>query len=107
MAGHEIGAADEIGGTNRLRPEPQVRHRHAAGFLGIIDEIALRVIFGAFADDLDGILVRADGAVRTQAVEQGANYLGGFGGEFRVEFQARVRHIIVDADGEVIFGRGQ
>ena len=44
MTRDEIRLADQIRRTNRLRPEPQMRHRHAAGFLRVINEIALRVI---------------------------------------------------------------
>ena len=69
MAGHEIGAADQIGRTDRLGPEPEMRDGHAPGLLGVIDEIPLRVIVRSLADDLDGILVCAHRAVGAQPVE--------------------------------------
>ena len=41
----------------------------AAGLLGVVLEVALRVHIGVVADDLDGVLVGADGTVGAQAVE--------------------------------------
>ncbi len=69
MAGDEIGLADQVDRANRLRAEAQVRDGHRAGLLRVIDEVALRVVVGVLADDLDGILVGADRAVRAQPVE--------------------------------------
>ena len=81
MARDEIRAGDQIGRADRLRAEAQMRHRHRAGLLRVIDEIALRVIVRLLADDLDGIFVRADRAVGTEAVEQRADDVGRFRGE--------------------------
>ena len=49
-----------------------------AGFLGVIDEVALGVEVGVFADDFDGVLVGADGAVGAQAEEDGPHDVVGF-----------------------------
>ena len=103
MARDEIGAGHQIRGTDRLRPEAQVGNRHRAGFLGVINEVALRVIIRAFADDLDGILICADRAVRAQAVKHCANHVVGFGREIGVHREAGLRDIVVDADGEMVF----
>ena len=103
MAGDKIRAADQIGGTDRFRPEPQMRHGHAAGFLGIINEITLGVIVRAFADDFDGILVRAHRAVGAQAVKHRANHIVRLGRKFVVHRQAGAGNIVIDADGEMIF----
>src|SRR5574337_1101058 len=56
------------------------------------------------ADNLDGVLVGADGAVGAQAVELRTHGLGVFRGKFRIDRQAGVRHVVIDAHGEVIFG---
>ena len=106
MARDEIGARNQIRRTNRLRTEAQMRNRHRAGFLRVINEIALRVIVRFLADDLDGIFVRADRAVCAEAVKQRAHHFVGLGGKFRVILEARMRDIIVDADGEMILRRG-
>ena len=89
----------------RLGPEAQVRGGDGAGLLRVVDEVALRVVVGLFADDLDGVLVGAHGAIGAQAVEQGAHGAGLFGGEFGVVVQAGVGDVVVDADGEVVLGR--
>src|SRR3974377_682760 len=62
MAADEICAFDEIRRTNWLRAKPEVRDRRGAGLFGVVYEISLGVIFGVLTDDLDGILVRDDGA---------------------------------------------
>ena len=46
-----------------------MRDRHAARLLRVVLEVALRVVLGVVADDLDRVLVRADRAVRAKAPE--------------------------------------
>ena len=106
MAGDEVRLGDQVAGMDRLRPEAQVRDRHRAGFLGVVDEVSLRIVVGVFADDLDGVLVGADRAVRAQAVKQGAHNAVGLGGERCVVVEAGVADVVVNADGEVIFRLG-
>ena len=77
MAGDEIGLRYQVSGVNGLRAEAQVRNRHRAGFLGVINEISLRVVVGVLADDLDGILVGAHRAVGAQSVEHGTHDVSG------------------------------
>jgi hypothetical protein len=77
MACDEVGAADEVGGSNRAGAEAEVRDRHRAGFLRVVDVIALRVVLGLLADDLDRVLVRADGPVGAEPEEDGAGTLLG------------------------------
>ena len=69
MAGHEVGVVDEVGGPDRLRAEAQVRDRHRSRLLGVVDEVALGEEVGLLADDLHRRLVRADGAVGSEAEE--------------------------------------
>ena len=106
MAGDEVCFRNQVAGTDRLRSEAQMRDGHRAGFLGVVNEISLRVVVGVLADDLDGILVGADRAVCSQTVEQGADHAVRLGGEGRVVVEAGVGDVVVDADGEVIFWLG-
>ena len=54
---------------DRLRSEAEMRNRLRAGFVRIVNKIALRVQTGIFGDDLDAVLVGSDGAVGAQSVE--------------------------------------
>ena len=49
--------------------EAQVADGHAAGLLGVVLEVGLNIFIGVVADDLDGVLVRADGAVAAETPE--------------------------------------
>ena len=98
----EVGLADQVGRLDGMRPKAQVRDGARAGLLRVVDEIALRVVVSFFADDLDRVLVGADGAVGAQAPEHAAHGVFGFDVEVRVVVEAGVRHIVVDADGEVV-----
>ena len=106
MAGHEIRLGNQVGGVNRLGAKAQVGNRDRAGFLGVVDEVTLRVVVRIFTDDLDGVLVGAHGAVGTQSVEDGAHGLGIFGRERGVNFQAGVGDVVHDAHHEVVARRG-
>ena len=44
MAADEDGSGDQVRRANRLRPEAQVRDRHRARLLRVVDEVALRVL---------------------------------------------------------------
>ena len=106
MAGDEIApCVIEIGRPDRPRAKAQMRDRHRAGFFRIVNEISLREIVRVFADDFDRLLVRAHGSVRAEPVKQRADNIVGFGRECRIEIEAGVRDVIVDADGEMILRR--
>ena len=102
MAGDEVRFGDQIRRVNRSRSEAQVRHRRRAGLLRVVDEVSLRVERCLFADDLDRVLVGADGAVRAQPVEDRAHDLGVLGRKARVVVEAHPRDIVHDADREVV-----
>ena len=102
VAGHEVRLGDEIGGADRLRSETQVRSRHRTRLLRVVNEVALRVVGSVAADDLDGVLVGAHRAVRTQSVEECAHRARALGREVRIVADAGVRNIVVDADNKVI-----
>ncbi len=105
VAGDEVGLVDQIGRADGLRAEAQVADGDHPGLLGVVDEVALGVVVGVLADDLDGVLVGPHGAVAAQAVEQRPDHVLGLGGEGRVVLQAGVGDVVVDADGEVVLGR--
>ena len=103
MTRHEVRRRDEIRGTNRLRPEAQMRNRDSSGFLRVIDEVTLRIIVRVLADDLDGFLVRADRAVRAEPVEQRPHHFRRLDRKLRVHVKARVANVVHDPDREMIF----
>ena len=103
MAGHEVGFGDQIARPDRLRPETQVRNRHRARLLRVVDEVALSVVVGVFADDLDRVLVRAHGAIRAEAVEHGSHHVVGLDGKIGIVIEAGMAHVVMNADGEVVF----
>ena len=105
VAGGEVRRVDLIRGLDRRLAEAQVRNRQTAGLLGVVSEVRLRVHIGVVADDLDGVLVRADGAVRAEAVELAADRTGRSGVEDLAGRQAGVGHIVHNADGEVVLRR--
>ncbi len=76
VAADEAGPLDEVGGPDRLRPEAQVRDRLRARLLRVVDEVALGIQALLVAEDLDRVLVRADGAVGAEAEEDRAHRLG-------------------------------
>ena len=63
MASYEISLIDQIGRTNRIRSEAQMRHRHGAGLFRVIHEVALGVVGRSLPDDFDGVLVCPDGSI--------------------------------------------
>jgi hypothetical protein len=103
VAGDELGLVDQVRRADRLGAKAQVRDGDRAGFLRVVHEVALGVVVGLFTDDLDRVLVRADGAVcaqpkNTHARSRGSRISKG------IVIQAGEGNIIVDADGEVVLG---
>ncbi len=105
VAGHEVGVLDEVRGADRVGAEPQVRHGDGAGLLGVVDEVALGPEVGVVADDLDALLVRADGAVAAEAVEDGAARARR-DREVGIARQREAGDVVDDADGEAALRRG-
>ena len=101
VAGDKISLVDQVGRTDGLGPEAQVRNSLYPGLLGVVDEIPLYVVVGGFAYDLDGVLVGPYRTVRAEAVEHAVE--GAFGGlQPLADLEAGMGHIVVDAHGEVI-----
>ena len=102
VAGEEVRHRDVIGAADRLVTEAQVAAGDAAGFLGVILEVGLHILVGVVADDLAGVLVRADGAVRAETPElAGDDGLAG-GDDVLAHGQGAEGDVVVDADGEVV-----
>ena len=79
MAGDEVSLVDVVGRTDGLVAETQVGNGDAAGLLGVILEVSLNVLVSVIADDLDGVLVSADGAVAAQTPELALDGAGSCG----------------------------
>ena len=106
MAGDEVRAVDQIGTFDRTRAEAQVGLRHGTGFLGVVFEVTLSEQVGVVRGDLDGVLVGADGTVRTKTEEQAAGHIVRFRLPGRIVRDAQVGEIVFDTNGEVLLQRG-
>ena len=104
VAGDEVGLPDQVRGADRARPEAQVRDRDRARLLRVVDEVPLAEVVRLLGDDLDRVLVGADGAVGAEAEEHGALDVVGLDVELGVDRQRGVRHVVHDADREVVLG---
>ncbi|CDC68726.1 putative uncharacterized protein [Oscillibacter sp. CAG:155] len=101
VAGHEVSLVDVVRRLDGLVAEAQVADGHAAGLLGVILEVCLNILVGMVADDLDGVLVGADGTIAAQAPELALDGALGSHAGSGLLLQAEVRDIIHDADGEL------
>ena len=102
VAGREVGLADKVCGLDRVFTKTQMRNGQTAGLLGVIFKVCLSIHVGVVTDDLDGVLVRANGTVSTQTPELAAD--GGCRSRNRIlaDLQRQVGHIINDTDGEAL-----
>ena len=105
VAGDEAGRGDQIGRLDRVWPKSQMRNRLRAGFVGIVDEVALRILFRVFGDDLHAVLVGANRAVGAQTVENRAGGLGRLDREVLFDGEAAERDVVLDAEGEAVSSR--
>src|SRR5205814_4885815 len=96
---------DEVRGPDGPGPEAQMRDRDRAGLLAVVYEVALGVASRFLTDDLDGVLVRPDGAVGAEAVEDRAHGVRRLRREPGVPGKARVGDVVVDADREPVARR--
>lgn len=81
VASYEVSLVDEVGRLDRSLTETQVRYSYAARLLRVVSEICLCIQVGVVADDLDGVLVSANGTICTQTPE----LAGGSAGRSGVE----------------------
>ena len=101
-AGDKVCFIQQIRGTNLTLAETQMRNGQTAGFLRIVEEIALCILIGVITDDLNGLFVCADRAVGTESPElaTGRAFLADMQ-DFRL-IQGKIRHIIFNGDSEVV-----
>ena len=104
VAGHEVGMVDEPGHVEVALAEAQVADRDAAGLLRVVGEVGLGVLVGVVADDLDRVLVGADGTIGTETVEHAADDSLRSDVDDVVDGNRLVGDVIVDADGEAVEG---
>ncbi len=97
VTGDEVGTLDQVGLADRLFAEAQVRRGHAAGLLGVINEVSLNFVVGAVADNLDRVLVRPNRAVGAETIEHRRVTVEG-DNVVRVEIEAAAGDVVLDAD---------
>ena len=100
MTGNEVCLVDEVCGLDRSLTETQVRNCNAAGLLGVVSEVCLRVHVGVVADDLDGVLVSANGAIRAKTPELAACCAFRSGVRVLGDFEGQMSYIVVDTQCE-------
>jgi len=73
MTADKIGVVfgNQVSRAYRLGAEAQMRDGNRAGFFRVVNEIALGVQIGRFADNFNGVFIGADRAVAAQAVKHG------------------------------------
>ena len=106
MNAHEARRLEQIRCAHAFRPEAQMRDRVRAGFLGVVYEVALRMPSRVGGEDFYRILVRSDGAVSPQPVEERAHDIGRLDVECRLVLEARMRNIVDDADRKAVLRLG-
>ena len=100
VAGHKVCLLYQIGGENGLLAEAQMAAGDAEGLLGVVLKIGLGILIGIVADDLDGILVSAHGAVAAKTPELTADHFLVGEGQAGPNGQRAVCHIIFDTHSE-------
>ena len=104
VARDEVRLGDIVRRTNRGVAETQVRDRDATGLLGIVLEVGLDVLVGVVTDDLDRVLVGADGTVATETPELALDGTGGSGVGVVLARKGESGDVIDDADRELALG---
>ena len=104
VTGNEVSLVDEVGGLDRGLTEAQVGNGNAAGLLGVVSEVSLCVHVGVVADDLDGVLVRADGTIGAESPELTAGGSLRSGVRILGDIEGQVSYIVVDTEGEYRLG---
>ena len=104
MAGNEVSLVDIVGALYRVVAETKVGDGDTARLLRVILEVSLDVLIGVVADDLDGVLVRADCAVAAETPELALDGAGSCGVGSFLLLEGQVSNIIVDADSELVLG---
>ncbi|MNL67596.1 hypothetical protein D3C87_1921980 [compost metagenome] len=69
MAADKIGMRNQIGRTDRLLADAQMRNGQTACFFGVINEIPLRIPRRRVTNNLDVVLRCRDATVATQTIK--------------------------------------
>ena len=69
MAGYEVGVIDVVSRANGAVTEAEVRAGEASRLTRVVLEVSLAILIGILTDDLDRVLIRTHGTVRSTAVE--------------------------------------
>ena len=102
VASREVRRVDEVRAADHVAAETEVGDRHAAGLLGVVLEVALREVLGVVADDLDGVLVRADRTIRAETPEHALLAVARGHHEGHVAENALAADVVDDAAAEVV-----
>ncbi|MCL4102565.1 hypothetical protein MMG03_002169 [Fibrobacter succinogenes] len=94
---------DQVRSVDDALTETEVRSGHGTRLLGVVYEVTLSVVFGFVTDNLDGVLVCANGTVGAQTEEHGLEEVG-IQLEVRIDGEAGVADIVVDTNGETCAG---
>ena len=98
------GLIDQIAGSNRTWGEPEMGDGHRSRLLRVVHEVALGVEVSGVTDDLDGRLVRANGAIRAQTEEDCSEHVVWLRGALLGFGKAQLGHVVDDPDGERLHG---
>ena len=82
--------------------ETQMRNRYAAGLLGVVCKVRLCILFSRTADDLNGVLVRADRTVSTETPEHAGNNIVRHNIDVCTNRNGKVGYVIFDTDREAV-----
>ena len=103
VAGDKVRHRDIVGRTDGFVAEAQVAAGQTAGLLRVILEVGLDILIRVVTDDLAGVLVRADRAVRAETPELAGDDAFAGGHDVLTHRQRVEGDVVVDADGEVVF----
>ena len=106
MDGDKIRHRHIIGRKDRRVAEAQMALRHAARLFRVVLKVRLHVLVRVVADDLDAVLVRADRAVAAKAPKFTGDRALIRRDDIFANAQRVPRHIVRDADGEVVLALG-
>ena len=104
VAGNKIRLDNEIRAADGGFTKPQVALGQAAGFFGVINEIGLAVQIGIISNNFNGVLVGPYSPVTAHAPQFCTGLAGWSCFNFFADGQTGVGDIVVDPDGEIIFG---
>ena len=94
MTRYEARLLDKVRRVDRARARTHVGDGDGAGLLRVVDEIALGIQRRVFANDLHRVLVRPNGAVASQPIEDGPCDVVGLFRRLGIPLQAQVSYVI-------------